>query len=211
MSEEKNGVIPEGIGQKAAIKTVTAVNEAHEAIINEYYLNGFNGYKAVKSIIGDTITDNAARVKWSFIQHHETNKEYIKKKRQELRRKTEIQNEHILRELIQWAYIDATTFIGLTPEEVKELPPDIKRAIQSFKAKKHTYTDRNGDTHTEETIEIKLIDKIKAVEMINKHIGFYEVDNKQKAARVNLTKIDTNTVNVLLNAMQESEKGQIQQ
>ncbi len=66
-----------------------------------------------------------------------------------------------------------------------------------------TYTDRGGHKRTDEVIEIKLIDKTKAVEMINKHIGFYEIDNKQKSNKINLNKIDTTTLNVLFQSMKD--------
>ena len=37
--------------------------------------------------------------------------------------------------------------------------------------------------------------------MINKHIGFYEIDNKQKSNKINLNKIDTATLNILVQSM----------
>ena len=51
------------------------------------------------------------------------------------------------------------------------------------------------------------IDKTKAIEMINKHIGFYAVDNKQKANVINLTKITTDKLNYL-NQMMLEQQGQ---
>ena len=118
---------------------------------------------------------------------------------------TDIHNEHVLRELINWAYVDVTRFISLTPNEIKELPEDIKRCIQSFKHTKRSYETREGVGVTDEVIEIKLIDKTKAIEMINKHIGFYAVDNKQKAQTINLTKITTDKLNILNQLMIEQQ------
>jgi phage terminase small subunit len=173
----------------------------HQSIIDEYFVNGFNGYKAVQSLKGNSIV--AAKSMFNTIIKDKNNQEYIQRKRNQLKRKTEVRNENILRELINWSYVDITDFIGLTKEDIKKLPDDVRRCIQSFKVTKRTYKDRGGQERTDEVIEVKLIDKTKAIEMINKHIGFYELDNKQKASKINLTKIDTTTLNVLLRSMDE--------
>ena len=43
------------------------------------------------------------------------------------------------------------------------------------------------------------------MEMINKHIGFYEIDNTQKSNKINLNKIDTATLNIIYQSMKESQ------
>lgn len=186
--------------KKNKLQKVRSIKAEHEATINEYFRNGFKGAAAVQSVYNNSI--EVARVQWSKINTKPENAEFIKHKRASLKRRATIENLQIVRELILFAYSDAAAFIGLTPEQVKELPSDLTRTIQSFEAKKHTYTDRHGESHTEETIKIKLIDKLKAIDIINKHIGFYEVDNKQKAARVNINNLPNATINVLLKAMQ---------
>ena len=186
--------------EKKELKKTGGIKTEHRAAIDEYFNNGFNGSKAVQAVYSNSI--ETARPLWTKINTKPENQEYIKAKRAALKRRATVENVQILRELLQFAYSNAADFIGLTPEAVKALPADVTRCIQSFEAKKHTYTDRNGDTHTEETIKIKLIDKIKAIDIINKHIGFYEVDNKQKAARVNLNNLPNSTINILLKAMQ---------
>ena len=177
--------------------------DLHHSIIDEYFVNGFQGYKAVQALKSNSVI--AAKSMFNTIIKDKNNQEYIQRKRTQLKRKTEVQNENILRELINWSYADITDFIGLTKEDIKNLPADVRRCIQSFKVTKRTYKDRGGHERTDEVIEIKLIDKTKAVEMINKHIGFYEVDNKQKSNKINLTKIDTKTLNVLLQSMEGSQ------
>ena len=59
----------------------------------------------------------------------------------------------------------------------------------------------------EVNIEVKLIDKTKAIEAISKHIGFYEVDNKQKRTQINLNQLNVNTLNNLVQAMNTNGKG----
>lgn len=179
----------------------TKTKELHQSIIDEYFINGFNGYKAVQTIKGNSIV--AAKSMFNTIIKDNDNQDYIQSKRLELRRKTDVHNENILRELLNWAYVDISDFIGLSKEDIKALPEDVKRCIQSFKTTKRIYTDRGGIERTDEVIEIKLIDKTKAMEMINKHIGFYESNNRQKRSKINLTKIDTKTLNVLLKVLKE--------
>jgi len=184
------------------------VNESHRATIDEYYTNGFNIRKAVLTI-NPELSLNSASVTGNYIMNHESNKSYITEKRQALKQLTNIENEHILRELISWAYGDATEFVGLTSDEVKQLPADVKRCIQGIKIKTRTYYDKQiKEEVTEESIEIKLIDKTKAVEMINKHIGFYSEDNRQKGSNINVLQVlqDSNPeiLNGLLQAMQQN-------
>ncbi len=174
--------------------------ELDEAIIDEYFVNGFRGYKAVQTIRGNSV--EAAKGMFNVIMKDARNKDYIQKKRLSLRRKTEVENENILRELLNWAYVDISDFIGLTKDEIKSLPPEVKRCIQSFKTTKRTYKDRGGQERTDEIIEIKLIDKTKAMEMINKHVGFYELDNRQKKPKIDLNKFDTRTLYNILNVIQ---------
>ena len=40
-----------------------------------------------------------------------------------------------------------------------------------------------------------------AIEMLNKHIGFYEIDNKQRANQVTLNNFDNRTLNAIYQAL----------
>jgi hypothetical protein len=184
----------------------TRKKELDEAVIDEYFVNGFRGYKAVQTVRGNSV--EAAKGMFNIIMKDEKNKDYIQQKRLSLRRKIEVENENILRELLNWVYVDISDFIGLTKDEIKALPPEVKRCIQSFKTTKRTYKDRGGQERTDEIIEIKLIDKTKAMEMVNKHVGFYESHNRQKRPKIDLNKFDTETLNIILNVIQSSNLDQ---
>ncbi len=80
----------------------------------------------------------------------------------------------VLRELKNFAYSDITETLTLSVDEIKELPIELRRMISSYK---QTTTHFQGGHTT--LIELKFVDKMKAIEMINRHIGFYEEDNKQ--------------------------------
>lgn len=81
----------------------------------------------------------------------------------------------VLNQLKNWAYSDITETIGLTSEEVKQLPLGVRQLITKYKQ-----TNKKFEGGSEEIIELSFVSKEKAIEMIARHIGFFEVDNKQK-------------------------------
>jgi len=164
---------------------IAVIKEEHKAIIDEWFINGFNGSKAVLSHRPD-ISHVTARVVFNGLKKEKANALYIQKKRQDLRALANIEPEQIVRELIQWCYSDATDYIGLSVDEVKALPSEVKRCIQSVKHRKKEYTDRGGNLVIEEVLEVRIIDKAKTVEILNKMLGNYALDNKQKRNTFNI-------------------------
>lgn len=177
------------------------LKDLYKSIIDQYYINGFNGVQAVRTVKGQGYNYNSAASLFNTVMKHESSKVYIQSKSAELKRSTYIQNENILRELINFAYSDITDYIGLTNDELKELPPETRRCIQTVVRKKKRYTNRLGEDVEEETMTVKLIDKIKAFDMINRHIGLYENDNKQNNTSINIEHLDVKTLNALLLAI----------
>jgi phage terminase small subunit len=96
--------------------------------------------------------------------------------KEERSKRIEIDSDGVLKELKNWAEGDYTELMLLTAKQIKELAPEIRRLITGFK---RTTRRIPGTDEEEIQIEIKFIDKIKAMEMISKHIGFYEKDNSQ--------------------------------
>lgn len=191
------------------------LKSSHIAIIDEYYLNGFNRLEAVRNIKGEDFKYNSAHDLFAKLIKREEVQEYIKKKQNEIKRITSIENINILNELLSFAYSDITKYINLSEEEIKQLPQDVKRCISSFETKTTTYLPRGakkGEEVTEKTVKIKLIDKLKAIEMINKHIGFYAEDNNQKKKTVNVLQIlqqsNPETLNALLNTITIAQQQQ---
>ncbi len=176
--------------------------DSHKEVIDNYFVNGFNRVQAVLTVFPD-MEYFTANVLGQSILDNERNKKYLDEKRSRLKASTDIRNENVLKELIQWAYADATVFMGLDEEEIKSLPQDVKRCIQSFKIQEKTTYDKAGRPVTNKIIEIKLVDKKSSMDAISKHIGFYMEDNNQKATKINLTKVDVNTLNMLLQAVEE--------
>ena len=102
---------------------------------------------------------------------------YISLLMEERNKRVQISQDEVLAELKNFAFSDITETIELTSDKVKELPVEIRRLITSYKKVK---TRKGGQGEwEEESVELKFVDKMKAFEMLNKHIGFYEKDNSQ--------------------------------
>ena len=80
----------------------------------------------------------------------------------------------------------------LTADEIKQLPIAIRRLITKYK---RTVTQtRAGDTI--ENVELQFVSKETAVDMINKHIGFYEKDNNQRKPEIDVSKLGSDVINL---------------
>ena len=116
----------------------------------------------------------------SVIANENLIKPYIQERITELKEsrsnRIEMTSDGVLKELKNWVEGDYTDLMMLTAKQIKELAPEIRRLITGFK---RTTRRIPGTDEEEIQIEIKFIDKIKAMEMISKHIGFYEKDNSQ--------------------------------
>lgn len=149
----------------------------YKLVIDEWFVNGFNGAKAWRKHYPKTKRADDSFFK---IQRITEVQEYIKIKQDSSQKVLKTSHEALLDELVRWAYSDITETLLLTPEQVKELPIEIRRLITKFKTTTKTYTIGES-VHTEVAIELHFVSKERAMEMIHKHTGFYEKDNKQKS------------------------------
>ena len=102
---------------------------------------------------------------------------YIATLKAERLKEVTLSQKDVLEELRNFAYSDITETMELTAKEIKALPVEVRRMITSFERKVFTYGDDSNNQ--EETVKVRFIDKVKVFEMLNKHIGFYEEDNRQ--------------------------------
>ena len=188
--------------KKIGVKNGTELKELHRAVIDTYFYNGFNGVRAVLEHKPE-LSYNGASALFNAIK--KSNKDYIQTKQNELKEVTDISTQAILSELISHAYVDASKFIGLDPNQIDQLTPAERRCIQAIRHKTRRYKQRDGTEVEDETIEFRLVDKQRALEMLSKYIGLFEADNKQKAPKINLTKVDAETLNVLNNVLLRGE------
>ncbi len=125
---------------------------------------------------------------------------YIKQLKRQRANELKITQLDVLKELYNWAFSDITKTIGLSSDEIKSLPDDVKRLITKYKKTSRIM----GDAMIEEVVELQFVSKEKAMEMIARHIGFYEKDNEQKQSQINLNQLDEKTLMQLWNARAEN-------
>lgn len=124
-------------------------------------------------------------------------KVYIQKRISELKaeiaEKAQITAVEILQELKNFAFSDITETIMLSTEEIKTLPPEVRRLITQYKKITKTEIGEGKDpqAYIETMVELKFVDKMRAFEMLNRHTGFYEKDNQQLTPKLNkITQIE---------------------
>lgn len=94
-------------------------------------------------------------------------KEYIDKAIAEQSKRTGINQDRVIRELARIAFVNAANVIDTKDATIKEgTSDDDTAAIQSVKVKSF------GEDGVER--EIKLADKIKALELLGKHLGMFQ-------------------------------------
>lgn len=103
---------------------------------------------------------------------------YISILKEKRNKRVQITQDEVLNQLLTWLNSDITETFGLTQSQIKELPIEIRRLITSYKRTVRSIPMGNGKSIEEENVELKFVSKEKAIEMVNKHIGFYEADNK---------------------------------
>jgi phage terminase small subunit len=103
--------------------------------------------------------------------------DFISELKAERAKRTEITADRVLKELAKLGFSNIADYIddNMTMKQLKAITRRKSAAISSIKK---SVTEFDGGT--KETVEFKLHDKIRALEDIGKHIGFFEMDNKQK-------------------------------
>lgn len=154
----------------------------YKLVIDEWFVNGFNGAKAYQKYYPKA-KDKTAEQRFSKLSSIVKVSEYQKSKQGDAQNILRTSHEALLQELENWAYSDITQTLMLSPNQVKQLPDNIRRLITKFKHTQRKVRDKKGKViETIDTVELHFVDKTKAIEMINRHTGFYEKDNNQKQA-----------------------------
>ena len=161
--------------------------DKYRQVVDEWFVNGFNGKQAYLKYYPNS-KDETATTNFSKLQQISEISLYIDSKKEEAAKIVNTTHEGILQELVNWVSSDITETMNLTPEEVKELPIALKRLITKYKTtSRNIYNGKGEVIEKVETVELHFVSKERAIEMINKHVGFYEVDNQQKATTINIT------------------------
>lgn len=108
-------------------------------------------------------------------------KQYIDEQLKERASKLDITPNRILEELGHIAFFDISNIYDNSKLiNIDDLPESISRAISGIKVRE----EKNGNITVADIIEVKSNDKLRALEMLMKHLGMYEADNSQSAVTV---------------------------
>lgn len=185
---------------------VKELSEKHKYILEEWSANGYNKTKAVQTVCPDVGNSSAAVHVFNAIASKPEGKKYINSIQARLRQSNHISKEQVLAEFINLAFADITEFQGLTTEEVKALPPNIRRQLESSKITERTETDRAGNTIVTRVYDYKLKKNNEPLKEVSKIIGAYEIDNNQKKGLIDASKATDETKKALYNAMMLLER-----
>lgn len=150
--------------------------EKYKRVIDAYYSNGLNPYLAYKSVYPNCINTVMGSNRFSALFNSELMQPYIKLKQVKIRKVMEITQESFLKELIRIKDADLTQFVSLTKDELINLPTYLKKMISKI----DPIVTKDTDGSSAVTDYKVSIEKSKILEMIAKHIGFYEKDNTQQ-------------------------------
>jgi phage terminase small subunit len=149
----------------------------------DLYLTGLNAQDAYIKCY-KTNNKNTAKSK----AHHLLNKEYVKKyikaRQQEVARKTEVTIEKVVNEL---AKIGFSNIKDLYTEDGRLLQPhELDRDVASVIQEITIREEIRGDEKVAEIIKYKLGDKKGSLDLLMKHLGGYDKDNKQKITEIKI-------------------------
>ena len=115
---------------------------------------------------------------------------YIKELTEQRKERTELDGDRIIKELEAIAYARATDFVkvkdvmigeGRTSRKVRVAYIELTSDVEEEKQKAISEIRQ-----TKEGIALKVHDKVKALELLGRHAGIFEKDNKQRKPEVNL-------------------------
>ena len=141
------------------------------------YLIDLNATRAYKKAYINIKNDDTAAVNGNRLLRNAKVKEYLDKRMKDREKRTEITQDMVLKELAAIAFSNGADFAKVTDDNMvhivptDELPEDKKKAISAIK-------------ETKFGINIETCDKVKALELIGKHLGMFK-DKLELSGNVN--------------------------
>lgn len=151
------------------------------------YLIDLNATRAYKAAYKSVKKDETAAVNGSRLLRNAKVRKYIDEKMKEREKRTEITQDKVLKELAKIGFANATDFVNVVEKEYLEDILDeegnvIKQELRKYKTIDIKATDKldkdkqaaiAGIKETQAGIEVKLNDKLKALELIGRHLGMF--------------------------------------
>ena len=153
------------------------------------YLVDLNATRAYMAVYKAVKKEETASVCAAKLLRNAKVKTYLQKRMKDRQERTQINQDDVLRELASIAFLDITDIVSVRDGKVfiantDELPPDKRKMISGIKEGQYG-------------IEIKFYDRLKALEMLCKHLGLFdqkdELDREEQRARIEKLRAETNT------------------
>ncbi|MBE6070703.1 MAG: terminase small subunit [Clostridium butyricum] len=148
-----------------------------QKIFCDEYLIDLNATRAYKKAYPSVKKDDTAAVNGNRLLRNAKVKEYIDKRMKDREKRTEITQDMVLKELAAIAFSNGADFAKVTDDNIveiiptDELPIDKKKAISAIK-------------ETKFGINIETCDKVKALELLGKHLGMFK-DKLELSGNIN--------------------------
>ena len=143
---------------------------------------------ATQAAIRAGYSEKTAREQASRLLSNINIKSEMSKNRAKASKRAEITIDKVVNEIAKIAFSSIAhlhkNWIELS--EFEKLTDDQKACIQSIDTKIEKRTNEHGDAVDIHYIKLKLYDKLDALEKLSKHLGLYEIDNKQQQQQVNI-------------------------
>ena len=148
------------------------MTEKQKAFCEEYLID----LCATQAAIRAGYAPKAAGAQASRLLKNVKVRAYIDKALAERSKRTGVTADRVVRELARLAFVNPPDAIDIDDAAVRDSATvDDTAAIQAVKCKTTTYST---DKETRETVEreVRLHDKIRALELLGKHLGMYDKD-----------------------------------
>lgn len=144
---------------------MTKMTDAQKRFADEYLID-LNATRAYKAAYPNVSKDETAAAAGARMLRNVKVQDYVKRRQDELKAQTNITQERVIRELAAIAFLDTTELVKVKGRRVtltntEDLTATQRKAIASIKKGK------NG-------IELATYDKLKALELIGKHLGMFK-------------------------------------
>lgn len=159
------------------IKEIKELNHKHKLFCEQYVID-FNGSRSYKHVYGD-VTDETARVNASKLLTNANVKEYVKEIQKDLSKLANVSALMVVLELKKIAFSSIANLHNTWIERkgFEELTEDQKSVIEVIDTKVEKRKIFESDTDIEiHYVKIKLYDKMKAMEMLSKMMGWNAPD-----------------------------------
>ena len=152
----------------------------------EEYIIDLNG---AQSAIRAGYAEGSARVEGSRLLSNDNIQEYISELQRNKSEELNISQNRVLQELMKVAFGDVKNYFDDMGRliDINDLENEVSASIKSVTVLTEK-TVSGGETFIETNIKkMESYDKLKALEIINKMLGFYSKDNEQKKPITNIS------------------------